>query len=452
MTNLSKPNINNVVAYWKLEDLSDSSGNSNDLSNNGASSGSTGKINNCYSFDGSNDYMTDGDNGIDQGDYTVNLWFNANSLSRQNMFSFYDSGSWTKKMRMRIKDNGGNIDIRTDSSESSSSDFYVTSSSTVSTGNWYMMTAVRDNGKVTLYLDAGFEADDDNHGSYTMGSGTSIGATGGGSFVYPFDGLIDEVAIFDVALSSDEIKYLYNSSNPGIAQQYPFPEHQYADLFKGLVAGYDFKKDAKDFSGNGYDGTVSGATLTTDRFGIGDSCYSFDGSNDKITVGDMGIDAGDFTVNLWFNPDTLTLQDMFSWYNSGNWNQIMRMEVKDNTGTIRIRIDSSGGNFYINSVNTVSTGNWYMMTAVRKDGDVTLYLDAGFEADDDGHAAYTMGSNTGIGFNGGQFDQNFFDGKISNVLVYNKALTADEIQTLYDLTSKGKIYPYPQSRKGGITE
>ena len=40
-----------------------------------------------------------------------------------------------------------------------------------------------------------------------------------------------------------------------------------ADLNNGLVAYYPFNGNANDASGNGNNGTVNGATLTTDRFG-----------------------------------------------------------------------------------------------------------------------------------------------------------------------------------------
>ena len=53
----------------------------------------------------------------------------------------------------------------------------------------------------------------------------------------------------------------------------------------GLVAYYPFSGNANDESGNGYNGTVEGATLTEDRLGKSSSAYSFDGtSSKKITV------------------------------------------------------------------------------------------------------------------------------------------------------------------------
>jgi len=55
-------------------------------------------------------------------------------------------------------------------------------------------------------------------------------------------------------------------------------------LSASLVVEYHFSGNANDTSGNGHDGTVFGATLTTDRFGNANSAYSFDGINDYVNV------------------------------------------------------------------------------------------------------------------------------------------------------------------------
>ena len=47
----------------------------------------------------------------------------------------------------------------------------------------------------------------------------------------------------------------------------------------GLVGWWPFNGNANDESGNGNNGTVNGATLTSDRFGEVNKAYSFDGSN-----------------------------------------------------------------------------------------------------------------------------------------------------------------------------
>ncbi|MCK5677264.1 MAG: hypothetical protein KAH72_02130, partial [Flavobacteriaceae bacterium] len=52
------------------------------------------------------------------------------------------------------------------------------------------------------------------------------------------------------------------------------------DITTGLVAYYRFNNNALDESGYGFNGTVYGATLTTDKDGNANSAYSFDGVDD----------------------------------------------------------------------------------------------------------------------------------------------------------------------------
>ena len=69
----------------------------------------------------------------------------------------------------------------------------------------------------------------------------------------------------------------------------------------GLVGYWPFNGNANDVSGNGNNGTVNGATLTTDRFGNANSAYSFDGVDDFINKNNWSSLNGnqDFSVNFW---------------------------------------------------------------------------------------------------------------------------------------------------------
>ena len=55
----------------------------------------------------------------------------------------------------------------------------------------------------------------------------------------------------------------------------------------GLVAWYPFDGNASDMSGNGNHGTVHGATLGTDRYGRSGRAFSFDGTNDFVSLPDI---------------------------------------------------------------------------------------------------------------------------------------------------------------------
>ena len=76
-----------------------------------------------------------------------------------------------------------------------------------------------------------------------------------------------------------------------------------------MVLYYPFSGNANDSSGNGYNGTVSGATLTTDRFGAANGAYSFDGSTSTIRCGDIldsvfSAPVAKFSVSGWADTRT----------------------------------------------------------------------------------------------------------------------------------------------------
>jgi hypothetical protein len=72
-----------------------------------------------------------------------------------------------------------------------------------------------------------------------------------------------------------------------------------------LVASYPFNGNANDASGNNNNGTVFGASLTTDRFGNANSAYSFDGSSSYIDVPNNPTLqlSNAYTLSAWVKPN-----------------------------------------------------------------------------------------------------------------------------------------------------
>ena len=103
-----------------------------------------------------------------------------------------------------------------------------------------------------------------------------------------FNGVIDEIRIYNRVLSASEVQALYATDT-------------------GQVAYYPFNGNANDESGHGFNGTVTGATLTADRFGNQNRAYSFDGSTTPlIDVGNIesfNFGTGDFTLETWIQMD-----------------------------------------------------------------------------------------------------------------------------------------------------
>jgi hypothetical protein len=81
----------------------------------------------------------------------------------------------------------------------------------------------------------------------------------------------------------------------------------------GLVGWWPFNGNANDESGNGNNGTVNGATLTTDRFGNANSAYFFNGnsSNSPYIIANSPINnntASSFSFSIWLNKSNPIFQ------------------------------------------------------------------------------------------------------------------------------------------------
>ena len=108
----------------------------------------------------------------------------------------------------------------------------------------------------------------------------------------------------------------------------------HADLTNGLVAYYPFNGNANDASGKGNDGTVHGAILTSDRFGIPNSAYSMDGTS-FIQIPDtiFGPTVQAVTISLWIitgNGPFDTWQELFC---KGSQNGEMGMNITSGKAT-----------------------------------------------------------------------------------------------------------------------
>jgi hypothetical protein len=201
------------------------------------------------------------------------------------------------------------------------------------------------------------------------------------------------------------------------------------DLKNGLVAYYPFTGNAGDSSGNSNHGTVNGATLTTDRFGITNRAYQF--SNNTISVPhntSLGF-AQDksFTVSIWvFRTGTQGTQHFIGKRPSGaqqfNWQVYFNMGSKEGLGFSGNTNSTSYGAFsgkdcsmntWVNIIGIYNSGVWqlYENGLLIATKNLTLFFN-------DVNTPMTIG-------NSGNFEP--FYGKIDDVRIYSRALTQDEI-------------------------
>ena len=199
----------------------------------------------------------------------------------------------------------------------------------------------------------------------------------------------------------------------------------------GLVASYGFDEaggsTTGDASGNGNTGTVTGATWTTaGRYG---GALSFDGVNDWVTVAGAGsLDLSTaMTLEAWVRPAALD-----------SWRTVM---LKEQTGFYTYALYASTGtgapsgnavagvdDIDVEGPAALPLNAWTHLAATYDGAAVKLFIN-GTEAAQL-PAAGTIPSGTGpLHIGGNSIWPEWFQGLIDEVRVYNRALSAAEIQS-----------------------
>ena len=201
----------------------------------------------------------------------------------------------------------------------------------------------------------------------------------------------------------------------------------------GLVGWWPFNGNANDESGNGNNGTVNGATLTTDRNGVANQAYSFDG-NDWVTVSNsislQNINSVTISswvnVNLWFSNTyfpILTKTDQTSTFgkfgcylrNNGAWSHFSNQETGFGT--------------------TYTLNTWYNTVFTMQSGIFSFYVNGQLILS--GPPCCTI---NGFGFNNALpliFGKDtpgiteYSNGILDDIGIWNRVLTTCEIQNLY---------------------
>ena len=208
-----------------------------------------------------------------------------------------------------------------------------------------------------------------------------------------------------------------------------------ANLIPGLIAYYPFNGNASDESGNANHGTVNGALLDEDRFGNANSAYYFDGVNDYIEIDDSpSLRPTDITLSGWFNFYTVSseIKSLIgktagtAWRDSYTiWRHSSIKGATGNTG----EFDELA---YTHSTNQ---NEWYHIAYTYDDAANThsLYINGTLVKTEDNFVSIGYDSHPLL--LGADVENEtlsyFFHGLIDDVRIYDRALTENEIETLY---------------------
>jgi hypothetical protein len=233
--------------------------------------------------------------------------------------------------------------------------------------------------------------------------------------------------------------YSFTSWSDGGAQGHniiaPLTPTTYTATFEetgtaGLVAAYGFNEGSGssvgDSSGNGHTGTISGASWTTQ--GKTGNALSFDGVNDWVTVNSstlLNLTTA-MTVEAWVFPTT----------NSGARNVLIKEGINRDTYNLYAR---SGGNkseifAFIGGQNrsaestAVAANVWTHIAGTYDGSSLRLYINGVEVAANNLASGSILTSNNPLRIGGNSIWGEFFQGRIDDVRIYNRALSSAEIQ------------------------
>lgn len=212
---------------------------------------------------------------------------------------------------------------------------------------------------------------------------------------------------------------------------------------QGLIAYYPFAGNANDESGNAIHCTVIGPVLSSDRHGNDNSAYSFDGQDDYIKANASKLPSNERTISIWFYANSVENRPGLLGYgglsSTRGTTWFMGLNVRG-WGSFHMqchwdidRIDY----YYANP----PVGDWYHFVVTTENSGTKIYVNGAEKASnatfvDD---TYVNDRELGIGVisstNGivPYTDTNvtYFEGLIDDIRIYDRALSIEEVVTLF---------------------
>ncbi|HPT66162.1 MAG TPA: DUF2341 domain-containing protein, partial [Candidatus Woesebacteria bacterium] len=412
--------------------------------------------NKCLSFnDNSGISLGNGSNlDFSTGDFTISVWINQTSSANNKKIIFKGNpfcdtciGGYTLFTHAGVPH--FDVNLTTASGDTFST---YNSSLTINDGKWHFVAGQRSGDKIKLFVDGKFISNTSLSTGATIVDNSSFFYISGNS-PYSYDGLIDEVKIYNSALTDDEVKQDYNQGSAisfGSTSQtiggtttsleYCIPGD--TSYCASPVAEYNFEENtgtvAKDTSGNNNNGTISGATWTTGQNNKGAGLNFIANQYINISTLSPTINNKYLTIEGWINFSSLSgVQRIFSISGSNPM-------IGITSGTLFIHTTTSTGSDnnipYTTLPNNCQT-NWHFLTVTwdtsLASNNIKVYCDG---------VNFTNGTlinglngtfNINKLFIGYNNSNQSLNGKIDGVKIYDYARTPAQIA--YDYNRGGPI-------------
>jgi len=219
-----------------------------------------------------------------------------------------------------------------------------------------------------------------------------------------------------------------------------FGAYAQINLNQGLIAHYPFNGNANDVSGNNINGTVSNATLTTDKAGTANSAYYFNGTNAHILLPFSNLynfaPQDSFSISVWVAPEAgqswiaqaLVVKSPFHPdFTLSNWNYgVYLWDYTPMGGYALTHLLSS-------SIDTrIANPCWYNIIMTYKNGIWKMYVNGILVSQDLTQTKFILqdgSSRIAFGRKGDAIGD-WYKGKMDEIRIYNRVLNKQEVDSI----------------------
>lgn len=423
-----------IVAYYDFNgNAKDVSGNQNNASIHGATltQDRFGRANQAFLFDGVQSQLRANNSAqLQSATTSVSFWVRVDEIPGQGEVYILSHGGWQERWKISLPSHGKPI-WTTHAGGSCCSD--LDSGTPLEVGTWTHLVMVHDGAKEKIYLNGVLANERDYAGDLdatTQPLGMGYAPIDNDYF---FKGALDEVTIYDGALSDVDVANLYSdqSTPPVVGNE--------------LVAAYSFSGNTLDNSSYGNHASGGNIEYATDRFGFGKKSVRFNGVDAGVTAPNSSdLNSPAATVSFWVKANTLPASGEAYLLSFGGWQERYKISLPGHGKMVWTThataccsdLDAGGGNELI-------PGTWTHAAFVHDGTKDKIYVNGVLVAEKDspGDLANTV-HPLGIGYD--PIDvANYFDGSMDEVQVYNYALSDSEINDLYTEQNTAVIDPDP---------
>jgi len=373
-------------------------------------------------FNGVDDYVITEDNLPTCGSYSFCLWVKFDNVDTEQRIATQYHGSsvfWT--LTMKDSQNGavnGRLSFKNESDGNGAFGY----ASGLLPNIWYHVgvSTHSSNGDGYLYLNG------ENKALFPIG--------------YP---IITQTEII-LGIDDDLVTIPLNGKISDLLywQNIEITQNEFIDVMNGdyniqtgnLEARYDMTQTSGttliDQTTNGNDATIVGATEYNEYLynEILNDSLEFDGTDDYVYVPSIQI-ATPFSVSFWVNFDTVSVgqETVTHWQTTHFTIRMKDSNDGNNDGELSFN-HSDGGNNYCSAAG-LQAGTWYHVVCTADGTNQYIYID-GVQRDTTTSGASDVTTELQLGIYSDE-SSNALNGKIDEVRIYDKALTADEVTDLF---------------------